>query len=239
MKRSFRYEIIFAAARRSSCLTCGKNGRDGDAINNPFPYLRLCHQVTIARDITFSQLPYLFFLLSLLRDSIALDSISVATKTIRQKKEVKERRKGPSGRPARARARTNDECAFIGPHLSRAVLMCTSRAVAFAGGGRKKYGVWVDGKKIGRRRTPSPSPSRERISGKIIAKFEYDSPCGYDPVEDIREILQASFVRGLLSLSAIFLSPYYRLFLPYRSFAGRSFSISIPSSLRLVSPRVN
>lgn len=47
---------------------------------------------------------------------------------------------------------------------------------------------------------------RERISGKIIAKFEYDSPRGYDPVEDIPEILQASFVRGLISLSAVFFS---------------------------------
>lgn len=77
---------------------------------------------------------------------------------------------------------------------------------------------------------------RERISGKIIAKFEYDSPRGDDPVEDIREILQASFVRGLLSLSAVFLSPYHRLFPPSfatASFAGRSFSVSIhPSSLQ-------
>lgn len=48
-------------ARRFSCLTRGKNDRDGGAINNPFPYARLCHQVTIARDITFSQLPCLFF----------------------------------------------------------------------------------------------------------------------------------------------------------------------------------
>lgn len=53
---------------------------------------------------------------------------------------------------------------------------------------------------------------REKISGKIIVKFEYDSPRGYDPVEDIREILQASFVRGLLSLSAVFLSLYRRAF---------------------------
>lgn len=84
---------------------------------------------------------------------------------------------------------------------------CDGDAVAFVDGGRKKYGdVGGWGKEIGGERP------RERISGKIIAKFEYDSPCGYDPVEDIREILQASFVRGLLSLSAVFLSPYHRLF---------------------------
>jgi len=47
---------------------------------------------------------------------------------------------------------------------------------------------------------------REEISGKIIAKFEYDSPRGYEPVEDIPEILQASFVRGLPSPLAVFSS---------------------------------
>lgn len=39
---------------------------------------------------------------------------------------MKERKKGPGGRFAR----TSDECAFIGPHLSRVVLVCTSRAAA-------------------------------------------------------------------------------------------------------------
>lgn len=53
----------------------------------------------------------------------------------------------------------------------------------------KNTGVWVDGKEEVAGEQP-----RKRISGKIIAKFEYDSPRGYDPVEDIREILQASFV---------------------------------------------
>lgn len=77
---------------------------------------------------------------------------------------------------------------------------------------------------------------RERISGKIIAKFEYDSPRGYDPVEDIREILQASFVRGLLSLSAVFFSPYP---LPRGFFLPRTLPVlsravlsAFPSTLR-------
>lgn len=77
---------------------------------------------------------------------------------------------------------------------------------------------------------------RERISGKIIAKFEYDSPRGYDPVEDIPEILQASFVRGLLSLSAVFFGPYPTPRLSFSSLArtvvlSRAVSVSIhPSS---------
>lgn len=69
---------------------------------------------------------------------------------------------------------------------------------------------------------------RERISGKIIAKFEYDSPRGYEPVEDIPEILQASFVRGSLSLSAVFFGPpphtsalFFLLCSRCRSFACR------------------
>lgn len=109
---------------------------------------------------------------------------------------------------------------------SRVYESCGGDAVAFVGGGKKKYGG-VGGREV---RVGGERP-RERISGKIIVKFEYDSPGGYDPVEDIREILQASFVRGFLSLSAVFLSPYHRLFpslARYRSFAGRSFSIFHP-----------
>lgn len=109
---------------------------------------------------------------------------------------------------------SNDECAFIGPHLSRVVLACTSdgsgrcwwRMVMVMVVEGKNTGVRVDGKWEER--------PRERISGKIIGKFEYVSPRGYDPVEDILEILQASFVRGLLSLSAVFFQS-----LPYLSFS--------------------
>lgn len=83
---------------------------------------------------------------------------------------------------------------------------------------------------------------RERISGKIIAKFEYDSPHGYDPVEDIPEILQASFVQGLLSLSAVFFGLLPKppaLFPPSLAVVlSRAVSVSIhPSSCRFSSPR--
>lgn len=100
-----------------------------------------------------------------------------------------------------------------------------------------------EGRKRGERERGREEP-RERISEKIIAKFEYDSPRGYDPVEDIPEILQASFVRGLLSLSAVFFSlprSPTRLFLPsFVVVLSQPVSVSIyPSSLRPGFSRVN
>lgn len=135
-----------AVARRSSYLTRGKNGRDGGAINNPFPYARLCHQVTLVRDITFSQLPRLFFSPSLppfLPPSgfdHARFHFTTATKTIRQKK-----RGGRTERSIRLsewRVRLY-RVAFI-TSGSRVHESCGGDAGAFVGGGKKKNtGVWV------------------------------------------------------------------------------------------------
>lgn len=241
----------------SSCLTRG--GKNRDAINNPFPYAFVTRWQSL-RDITSRCV--CFFPALGITDRVRFH-FTAAAKTIRQKKGGRKRSGGKGSHESDRFAGTNDECAFIGLHLSRIVLACASEVPRQScwwgypwGWGwwwwwRKKYGSTGGWEMEG-----GNGQERERISGKIIGKFEYDSPRGFDPVEDIPEILQASFVRGFLSLFSLsssislffslsfFLYPFLafsQLFPP--SFAvGLSRAVSILlylSSLRLTSSGVN
>jgi len=83
-------------AHHSSCLTREKNGCDGSAINNSFPYARLCHQVTIASRYHLFAVAALVFSSSLpsilpLGFDRARFHFMVATKTIRQKRSEGEK----------------------------------------------------------------------------------------------------------------------------------------------------
>lgn len=148
-------------------------GKNGGAINNLFPYgaplspgdnrfaispSRGCHACFFSLP---PSLPPLGF-------DRARFHFTTATKTIRQKKKEEGGRKREgkdrvSGRSARA----NDECAFIGPHLSRVVLVCTSRAAAM------RWRSWVvDEKKkkyegVGGRVEPEVEGGEERPRERI------------------------------------------------------------------------
>lgn len=68
---------------------------------------------------------------------------TAAAKTIRQKKRGKEEKETDLRERSIRMPESNDECAFIGPHLSRVALACTSDVGEDRdgnGSGRKKYG---------------------------------------------------------------------------------------------------